>query len=83
MRGMPLDADHTRPTRVRPDDDAIARARHRDDLADEIARCRQAWTEARSAVDQADRDYRLALRAEVLAGQAFHAAHVAYDAAPR
>ena len=78
-----MNADRSHTGRVAPDPDAIARARHRDELADEIERCRTRWHAARTATDSAARELREAMRAQVLAEIDYRAAVAAYEGAAR
>jgi len=51
-----------------------------DALADDVARTRARWHAARQAIDDARHAYEKAIRDEVAANRAHHAALAAYDA---
>ena len=69
-----------RPWEVDPDPVELERAKLRDHLADDIERCRRTWHDARAARDDAYRALHDAVRAELVAENAYRAAVAAHEA---
>ena len=69
-----------RPWDVEPDPVEMERAHVRQQLADEIERCRRQWHSARQARDDAYRKLHEAERAELLAEAEYRSATATYEA---